>query len=205
MRVKVTLACSECKQRNYNTTKNKKNNPDRIELQKYVVHTYSGHENKVKATIEKAVKTRGMEDCITQVVVPTEDVVETTKTGKEKIRQRKVYPSYVIVKMIITDESWYVVRNTKGVTGFVGPGSKPVPLSDDEVKAMGIDINTPKIVDGEIDLEIGDAIRVAKGPFMGQIGNVEDINIDKKEVKVSINAFGKQTPFTMDVDGIEKI
>ncbi|MBU5308387.1 transcription termination/antitermination protein NusG [Clostridioides mangenotii] len=178
------------------------------ELQKenwYVVHTYSGHENKVKATIEKAVKTRGMEDCITQVVVPTEDVVETTKTGKEKIRQRKVYPSYVLVKMIITDESWYVVRNTKGVTGFVGPGSKPVPLSDDEVKAMGIDINTPKIVDGEIDLEIGDAIRVAKGPFMGQIGNVEDINIDKKEVKVSINAFGKQTPFTMDVDGIEKI
>lgn len=171
----------------------------------YVVHTYSGHENKVKATIEKAVKTRGMEDFITQVVVPTEEVVETTKTGKEKIRQRKVYPSYVLVKMIITDESWYVVRNTKGVTGFVGPGSKPVPLSDQEVRSMGIDINAPKIVDGHIDLEIGDIIRVASGPFIGQTGKVEDINIDKKEVKVSINAFGKETPFTMDVEGIEKI
>ena len=111
----------------------------------YVVHTYSGHENKVKATIEKAVKTRGMEQFITDVVVPTEDVVETTKTGKEKVRQRKIYPSYVLIKMIITDESWYIVRNTKGVTGFVGPGSKPVPLSDAEVEAMGIDLTVFKV------------------------------------------------------------
>ena len=132
----------------------------------YVVHTYSGHENKVKATIEKAVKTRGMEDYITQLVVPTEDVVETTKTGKEKTRQRKVFPSYVLVKMIITDESWYIVRNTKGVTGFVGPGSKPVPLSDEEVKAMGIEIDVPKVVNPDVDLEIGDTVEVAKGPFV---------------------------------------
>ena len=90
----------------------------------YVVHTYSGHENKVKATIENSVKNRGMEDYIKQVIVPTEDVIETTKTGKEKVRQRKIYPSYVLIQMIITDESWYIVRNTKGVTGFVGPGSK---------------------------------------------------------------------------------
>ncbi|RDY25349.1 transcription termination/antitermination factor NusG [Romboutsia weinsteinii] len=171
----------------------------------YVVHTYSGHENKVKATIEKAVKTRGMEDCITQVVVPTEDVVETTKTGKEKTRQRKVYPSYVLVKMIITDESWYVVRNTKGVTGFVGPGSKPVPLSEDEVKAMGIDLSVPKIATGDIDLEINDTVKIAKGPFSGQIGNVEEINLDTKEIKVCISAFGKETLFSVEFDGIEKI
>ena len=171
----------------------------------YVVHTYSGHENKVKATIEKAVKTRSMEDCITQVVVPTEDVVETTKTGKEKTRQRKVFPGYVLVKMIITDESWYVVRNTKGVTGFVGPGSKPVPLSEDEVKAMGIDTAIPKLVNSDIDLEIGDTVKVSNGPFSGQIGNVEEINLDTKEVKVCINAFGKKTLFLVEFEGIEKI
>lgn len=175
------------------------------ELKWYVVHTYSGHENKVKATIEKAVKTRGMEDCITQVVVPTEDVVETTKTGKEKTRQRKVYPSYVLVKMIITDESWYVVRNTKGVTGFVGPGSKPVPLSEEEVMAMGIDTTTPKLVNSDIDLEIGDAVKVANGPFSGQVGVVEEINLENKEIKVCIDAFGKKTLFVVEFEGIEKI
>lgn len=171
----------------------------------YVVHTYSGHENKVKATIEKAVKTRGMEDCITQVVVPTEDVVETTKTGKEKTRQRKIFPSYVLVKMVITDESWYVVRNTKGVTGFVGPGSKPVPLSEDEVLAMGIELTEPKIASNDIDLEIGDAVEVANGPFAGQVGNVEEINQETKEVKVCIDAFGKKTLFVVESDSIQKI
>ena len=149
----------------------------------YVVHTYSGHENKVKATIEKAVKTRGMEDYITQLVVPTEDVVETTKTGKEKTRQRKVFPSYVLVKMIITDESWYIVRNTKGVTGFVGPGSKPVPLSDEEVKAMGIEIDVPKIVNPDVDLEIGDTVEVAKGPFAGQVGKLKKLTWKQKKQK----------------------
>ena len=171
----------------------------------YVVHTYSGHENKVKATIEKAVKTRGMEDCIRQVVVPTEEVVETTKTGKEKTRQRKVYPSYVLVKMIITDESWYVVRNTKGVTGFVGPGSKPVPLSEDEVKAMGIDTTDPKVVNSDIDFEIGDTVKVSQGPFSGQIVNIEEIDLENREVKVCINAFGKRTLFVIELEGIEKI
>ncbi len=171
----------------------------------YVVHTYSGHENKVKATIEKAVKTRGMENYITQVVVPTEDVVETTKTGKEKTRQRKVFPSYVLVKMIITDESWYVVRNTKGVTGFVGPGSKPVPLNDDEVKAMGIGLAEPKIASGDIDLEIGDTVEVSNGPFAGQVGTVEEINVENKEIKVCIDAFGKKTLFVVEFDSIQKL
>ncbi|MEG2727392.1 MAG: transcription termination/antitermination protein NusG [Bacilli bacterium] len=171
----------------------------------YVVHTYSGHENKVKATIEKAVKTRGMENCITQVVVPTEDVVETTKTGKEKTRQRKVFPGYVLVKMVITDESWYVVRNTKGVTGFVGPGSKPVALSDEEAENMGIESTEPKIASNNIDLEIGDTVEVAKGPFSGQVGIVEEINLETKEVKVCIDAFGKKTLFVVEFESIEKL
>lgn len=171
----------------------------------YVAHTYSGHENKVKATIEKAVKTRGMEDYIKQVVVPTEDVVETTKTGKEKTRQRKIFPGYVLVKMIITDESWYVVRNTKGVTGFVGPGSKPVPLSEDEVLAMGIELTEPKIGNSNIDLEIGDAVEVSNGPFAGQVGTVEEIDVETKEVKVCIDAFGKKTLFVVESDSIEKL
>ena len=162
----------------------------------YVVHTYSGHENKVKATIEKAVKTRGMEDYITHLVVPTEDVVETTKTGKEKTRQRKVFPSYVLVN---------IVRNTKGVTGFVGPGSKPVPLSDEEVKAMGIEIDVPKVVNPDVDLEIGDAVEVAKGPFSGQVGTVEEINLETREAKVCIDAFGKKTLFVIEFENIQKI
>ena len=171
----------------------------------YVVHTYSGHENKVKATIEKAVKTRGMEDFIRQVVVPTEDVVEITKTGKEKVRQRKVFPGYVLIKMAITDESWYVVRNTKGVTGFVGPGSKPVALSEEEAKAMGVESDMPKLASDVIDLEIGDAVEVANGPFAGQVGIVEEINVENKEVKVSIDAFGKKTLFVVEFESIQKL
>ena len=178
--------------------------PEFTKARWYVVHTYSGHENKVKATIEKAVKTRGMEDCITQVVVPTE-LVETTKTGKEKTRQRKVFPGYVIVKMTITDESWYVVRNTKGVTGFVGPGSKPVALSEEEVITMGIELTEPKIANKNIDLEIGDTVEVSNGPFGGQVGTVEEINLDTKEVKVCIDAFGKKTLFVVEADSIHKI
>ena len=168
----------------------------------YVVHTYSGHENKVKATIEKAVKTRGMEQFIQEVVVPTEDVVETTKTGKEKVRQRKIYPSYVLIKMIITDESWYIVRNTKGVTGFVGPGSKPVPLSEAEVEAMGIDLTVFK-VSGPEDLEEGE---VTAGPFVGQTGTVKSIDKHNDTARVCIDAFGgKETPLEISLKNIERI
>ena len=171
----------------------------------YVVHTYSGHENKVKTTIENTVKNRGMEDIIEKVVVPTEEVVTTTKTGKEKITQRKVFPSYVIVKMEMTDESWYVVRNTKGVTGFVGPGSKPVPLTEDEVLAMGIELEGDKIVAGDIDLHPGDAVKVISGSFVDNIGEVEDINIEKREVKVYVNAFGRKALVTLGLENIEKV
>ncbi|CAK7037146.1 MAG: Transcription termination/antitermination protein NusG [Peptostreptococcus russellii] len=171
----------------------------------YVVHTYSGHENKVKTTIENTVKNRGMEDIIELVVVPTEDVVTTTKTGKEKISQRKIFPSYVIVKMEMTDESWYIVRNTKGVTGFVGPGSKPVPLTEDEVFNMGIELPSDKIVSGDVDLNPGDAVRVISGAFVDNIGEVEDINIEKREVKVYVNAFGRKALVTLGLENIEKV
>ena len=107
--------------------------------------------------------------------------------------------------MIITDESWYIVRNTKGVTGFVGPGSKPVPLSDEEVKAMGIEIDVPKVVNSDVDLEIGDAVEVAKGPFSGQVGTVEEINLETREEKVCIDAFGKKTLFVIEFENIQKI
>lgn len=171
----------------------------------YVVHTYSGHENKVKATIEKAVKTRGMEQFIQEVVVPTEDVVETTKTGKEKVRQGKIYPSYVLIKMIITDESWYIVRNTKGVTGFVGPGSKPVPLSEAEVEAMGIDLTVFK-VSGPEDLEEGEVVNITAGPFVGQTGTVKSIDKHNDTARVCIDAFGgKETPLEISLKNIERI
>ena len=171
----------------------------------YVVHTYSGHENKVKATIEKAVKTRGMEQFIQEVVVPTEDVVETTTTGKEKVRQRKIYPSYVLIKMIITDESWYIVRNTKGVTGFVGPGSKPVPLSEAEVEAMGIDLTVFK-VSGPEDLEEGEVVNITAGPFVGQTGTVKSIDKHNDTARVCIDAFGgKETPLEISLKNIERI
>ena len=170
----------------------------------YVVHTYSGHENKVKATIEKAVKTRGMEQFIQEVVVPTEDVVETTKTGKEKVRQRKIYPSYVLINMIITDESWYIVRNTKGVTGFVGPGSKPVPLSEEEVKSMGIDLD--KIGEKRTEIEVGEVINVRDGLFKGQSGIVKEIDLKNETVKVCMNSStGNEVSLELDLKSIETI
>ena len=170
----------------------------------YVVHTYSGHENKVKATIENTVKNRGMEDYIKQVIVPTEDVIETKKTGKEKVRQRKIYPSYVLINMIITDESWYIVRNTKGVTGFVGPGSKPVPLSEEEVKSMGIDLD--KIGEKRTEIEVGEVINVRDGLFKGQSGIVKEIDLKNETVKVCINASsGNEVSLELDLKSIETI
>ena len=170
----------------------------------YVVHTYSGHENKVKATIENSVKNRGMEDYIKQVIVPTEDVIETTKTGKEKVRQRKIYPSYVLINMIITDESWYIVRNTKGVTGFVGPGSKPVPLSEEEVKSMGIDLD--KIGEKRTEIEVGEVINIRDGLFKGQSGIVKEIDLKNETVKVCMNSStGNEVSLELDLKSIETI
>lgn len=171
----------------------------------YVVHTYSGYENKVKTTIENTVKNRGMEHIIQKVVVPTENVVTTTKTGKEKVTQRKVFPSYVIIKMERTDESWYIVRNTKGVTGFVGPGSKPVPLTEEEVEMMGLEREESNNVLGDVDIAPGDTVRVTSGSLLDNIGEVEEINIEEKQVKVYVNAFGRKALVTLGLDNIEKV
>ena len=167
----------------------------------YVVHTYSGHENKVKATIENTVKNRGMEDYIKQVIVPTEDVIETTKTGKEKVRQRKIYPSYVLIQMIITDESWYIVRNTKGVTGFVGPGSKPVPLTEAEMKPLGI--NTVR--DVEVDYGVGDSILVTSGVWKDTVGIVTRISQEKQIVTINVDMFGRETPVELSFTEVKKM
>lgn len=141
----------------------------------YVVHTYSGYENKVKANLEKIVDNRGLHDYIFDVVVPMEEQIEI-KDGRKKATLRKIFPGYVLVKMIMTDESWYVVRNTRGVTGFVGPGSKPVPLSDEEVRTMGVEEFAPML-----DYEVNDTVRVIDGPLENFIGTVEEINLGKEE------------------------
>ncbi|MFA9423346.1 MAG: transcription termination/antitermination protein NusG [Sedimentibacter sp.] len=165
----------------------------------YVVHTYSGHENKVKANIEKLVENREMQDIIFEVKVPVEEVVEV-KNGKKKIKERKLFPSYVILKMIMTDESWYLVRNTRGVTGFVGPGSKPVPLTDEEVKALGVVERLPAI-----ELSPGDTIKVKEGPFEDFIGSVESISQEKRKIKAFVSMFGRETLIELDYDQIEKV
>lgn len=165
----------------------------------YVVHTYSGHENKVKVNIEKLVENRGMQDLILKVVVPTEDKAEP-KEGRMVIKTRKMFPGYVIVKMIVTNESWYLVRNTQGVTGFVGHGSDPVPLTIEEVRRMGIEK-----IHIDLDLHPGDEIKVINGPFESFMGVVEGVNEEKETVKAKISMFGRDTPVELEFAQIDKI
>jgi transcriptional antiterminator NusG len=165
----------------------------------YVVHTYSGHENKVKANIEKIVENRGMQDLIQCVVMPTEDVVEI-KGGQRKVKTRKMFPGYVIVKMVVTSESWYLIRNTQGVTGFVGNGTDPIPLSDEEVRRMGVEN-----VVMSIDAEVGDSVKVIDGPFDNFMGVIEEINSEKQMLKVRISMFGRETPVELEFGQVEKI
>lgn len=166
----------------------------------YVVHTYSGHENKVKANLEKMVENRGMKDDIFEVAVPTEEYMDT-KSGKKKLKERKMFPGYVLVKMIINDESWYLVRNTRGVTGFVGPASKPVPLSDAEVKALGVQ----ETVLPPVDFKVKDAIKVISGPFENFIGTIESLSMEKRKLKVFVSMFGRETLVELDFEQVEKI
>jgi len=165
----------------------------------YVVHTYSGHENKVKVNIEKIVENRGMQDLILSIVVPTEDRIEM-KDGQKKIKTRKMFPGYVIVKMIITNESWYLVRNTQGVTGFVGHGSEPVPLTPEEVRRMGIEK-----VSIRLDVEPGDSVKVINGPFESFMGTVEEVNMEKQTLKVKISMFGRETPVELEFGQVDKL
>ena len=165
----------------------------------YVVHTYYGYENKVKANIEKLVGTRGMQDQIFEVAVPLEDCVED-KNGKQVVVQRKVFPGYVLVNMIMNDNTWYVVRNTRGVTGFVGPGSKPVALSEEEVNKLGIQLQKSKI-----DVELGETVQVIDGPFEGSVGNVTEILEPTETVIVTLSIFGRETPVELSSTQIKKI
>lgn len=166
----------------------------------YVVHTYSGYENKVKANIEKSVENRGISDVIQSVEVPLEDVVEN-KNGVEKIVKRKVFPGYVVIKMVMNDETWFVVRNTRGVTGFVGPGSKPEPLSDAEVEKMGVE----KVRMADMDVSMGDHVSVKSGPLEGFSGTVEAVDNERRKVTVKISMFGKETPVEIDYSQISKL
>lgn len=165
----------------------------------YVVHTYSGHENKVKVNIEKMVENRNMQDQVLEIVVPTEDVVEV-KDGQRKIKTKKMFPGYVIIKMIVTYESWYLVRNTQGVTGFVGHGSDPIPLTDEEVARMGIEK-----IHIELDVEIGETVRVISGPFESFMGSVEEINEEKQVLTVKVSMFGRDTPVELEFAQVEKV
>ena len=166
----------------------------------YVVHTYSGHENKVKVNIEKMVENRGLQDLILEIIVPTQDVVELKDDGRRQIKTKKMFPGYVIIKMVVTNETWYLVRNTQGVTGFVGHGSEPIPLTPEEVARMGIE----KVVIN-LDVKAGDAVRVISGPFEGFMGEVLEVNPDKQAVSVRVSMFGRDTKVELEFSQVDKI
>ena len=154
----------------------------------YVVHTYSGYENKVKADLDKTIENRKLQDVILEVAVPMQDVVEL-KNGVKKVTQKKMFPGYVIIHMVMNDDTWYVVRNTRGVTGFVGPGSKPVPLDDAEIDRMGI--HNTEIT---MDFKVGDAVTVISGVWEGTAGVIRSINEGKQSVTIHVDMFGRETP-----------
>lgn len=166
----------------------------------YVIHTYSGYENKVADSIEKIVENRGLHDFIYEVKIPTETVTEV-KDGKERQIERKVFPGYVLVKMIVTDDSWFIVRNIRGVTGFVGASSTaPVPLSDKEVEALGVENN--EVI---VSYKVGDNVSIIDGPLEGFVGVVDEIDFDKNYVKVILSMFGRETPVELELTQIELV
>ena len=167
-------------------------------LQWYVAHTYSGYENKVKTNLEKTVENNDMQDLITEIRVPVEEVIEI-KNGKRRTVQRKVFPGYVLVRMVMTDESWYVVRNTRGVTGFVGPGSKPIPLTDEEIETMGMECRTMRV-----DIAIGEEVRILSGPLEDFVGRVDEIDTLHQTVRVMVTMFGRETPVELEFSQIKR-
>ena len=172
---------------------------ENLEPRWYVVHTYSGYENKVKTDLEKTVKNRELEDYFFEIVVPMEEQIEI-KDGKKKTNLKKVFPGYVLVKMIVTEATWYIVRNTRGVTGFVGSGTDPIPLTDEEIRQMGFE--TASI---NVDYSKGDSVSITGGSFDGFVGVVQEINKDKKKVKVLVSMFGRETPIEVDFPQVTKI
>ncbi|MDO5547789.1 MAG: transcription termination/antitermination protein NusG [Eubacteriales bacterium] len=168
----------------------------------YVIHTYSGYENKVASSIEKAVENRGMHDLITDVTIPVETVREV-KDGKTREIERKLFPGYVLVKMILTDESWYLVRNTRGCTGFVSPNSnKPLPLTDEEAAQWGAEKHTETV---EISYKVGDSVRVCDGPLSGFVGIVDEIEQQQNKVHVIVSMFGRETPVELELNQVEVV
>jgi len=169
----------------------------------YVIHTYSGYENKVQANLEKRVESMGMQDKIFRVLVPAEEQIEI-KDGKKRITKKKIFPGYVLVEMTMSDDSWYVVRNTPGVTGFVGSGSRPISLQPSEVKnilkQMGLDEARPKVKFG-----VGQNVKVVSGPFDGFAGVIDEVNLEKGKVRVLVSMFGRDTPLELDFEQVEEI
>ena len=167
----------------------------------YVVHTYSGYENTVKATIEKTVESRQLQDVILDISIPMETVTEITESGGSKTYDRKVYPGYVLVKMVYSDDTWHVIRNIRGVTGFVGTSSNdPTPLTEDEVYAMGVE--KKEII---VNYAVGDQVRILDGPLSGFLGRVDTIEVDKNSVTVVVSMFGRETPVEFELDMIEVV
>lgn len=168
----------------------------------YVVHTYSGYENKVKANIDKTIENRHLEDQILEVRVPLEEVIEM-KNGVQKVSMKKLFPGYVMIHMIMNDDTWYVVRNTRGVTGFVGPGSDPVPLSEAEMRNLGIVAQSDNEV--EIDIEIGDLVEVTSGAWEGRVSTVTAINMNKQTVTIEVDMFGRETSVEIGFLDVKKL
>ena len=165
----------------------------------YVIHTYSGYENKVSQSIEKVVENQNLHDLIHEIKIPTEKVVEV-KDDKTREIERKIFPGYVLVKMILTDDSWYVVRNIRGVTGFVGSVTKPIPLTEEEVKALGVET-----VQVEVDYAVGDNVQVIAGPLEGFTGIVNDIDIKDNRVNVTVSMFGRETPVDLELNQVKGV
>ena len=165
----------------------------------YVVHTYSGYENKVKANIDKTIENRHLEDQILEVRVPMQDVVEL-KNGVQKATQKKMFPGYVLIHMFMNDDTWYVVRNTRGVTGFVGPGSKPVPLTDAVMAGLGI-----RQEDIVVDYEIGDTIQVISGAWADTVGTIQTMNMQKQSLTINVELFGRETPVELSFAEVKKM
>ena len=165
----------------------------------YVVHTYSGYENTVAASIEKAVENRGLRDLIFEVSIPLETVTEITDNGPKTV-ERKVFPGYVQVKMLLTDETWHLVRNVRGVTGFVGSGNKAIPLSDEEIAALGVEKR--EVV---VNYQVGDNVKIINGALESFLGTVEEIDLDRSKVRVVVSMFGRETPVELELDEIEPV
>ncbi len=167
----------------------------------YVVHTYSGYENTVKATIEKTIESRQLHDRILAISIPLETVTEITESGVTKTYDRKVYPGYVLVKMVYSDDTWHVIRNIRGVTGFVGSSSNdPTPLTDEEIYAMGVE--KKEII---VNYAVGDNVRILDGPLATFIGRVENIDVDKNQVEVVVSMFGRETSLEFELDQLEVV